>query len=271
MKAADIGCSTLTFHMLSLDEALERIAALGFSAIDLAMIAEFCPHADPHTDRVGRARLARAIAAAGLCVTSINAWSLEFVNDPGGAEQEHIRGALRVAEAVGAPVVTMQPGSPIPPDDWSETAPVVADQLNALGAEAKAAGIALAVEAPHRGTFAEEFESACRLVDLLDPDAVGVALDTSHVLNGGGTIEQALARYGPRVRHVHLRDYRDGSIFITPGDGVIDFAEVIGGLAALGYRGGFSAELEYEEESADVSEREAVRALAYFRRTTPLT
>ena len=268
MVAQDIGCSTLTFHMLSLDEALERIAALGFSAIDLAMIAEFCPHADPHADRAGRARVARAIAAAGLRVTSINAWSLEFVNDASDAERDHIRGALRIAEAVGAPVVTMQPGGPVPPDDRAETAPVVAEQLNALGAEAQAAGIALAVEAPHMGTFAEEFEAACGLVDLLDPDTLGVALDTSHVLNGGGTIDQALARYGPRVLHVHLRDYRDGSIFVTPGDGVIDFAEVIGGLAALGYRGGFSAELEYEEESADVSEREAVRALAYFRRIT---
>jgi sugar phosphate isomerase/epimerase len=100
---------------------------------------------------------------------------------------------------------------------------------------------------------------------------VGVALDTSHVLNGGGTIEQALARYGPRVRHVHLRDYRDGSVFVTPGDGIIDFAEVFAGLAALGYRGGFSAELEYEEESAEISEREAVRALAYFHRTMQST
>ncbi len=261
---ANVGCSTLTFHMLSFREALERIQRLGFTAIDLAMIAEFCPHADPHADEQQRARVAEAIARAGLKVTSINAWSLEFVNDEGGAEQAHIRGALRMAEAVGAPVVTVQPGGPVQPERWEESAPWVAELLNGLGAEAKAAGISLAVEAPHMGTFAEQFERACSLVDLLSRDEVGVALDTSHVLNGGGTIADALRRYGTRVRHVHLRDYRNGSIFVTPGDGVIDFAEVVGGLDSLGYAGGLSLELEYEEESTEVAERETIRARRFF-------
>lgn len=262
-----IGCSTITFRMLDLGQALERIAASGLHAIDLGAIARFCPHADPPaaTDD-DLVELADRIAGVGLRVSSVNAWSLTHVNDADSIELPYLRAALRLTRAVGAPVLTVQPGRAVVDDRWAQDARAVAAQLDRLGAEAKELGLTLAVEAPHKGTLAERFDHACELVDLLDEELVGVALDTSHVLNAGAAIEDALGRYGSRVSHVHLRDHRDGSILCTPGDGEIDFGAVFAGLERLGYAGAYTFELEGREATADEMDRELRRAIDHVSR-----
>ena len=260
-----LGCSTITFRMLDLDEALTRIAGAGVRAIDLGLIARFCPHADPiaATD-ADLGRLSGEIAAAGLRVASVNAWSLTHLNDPDSVELPYLRAAARLSRAVGAPVMTVQPGRAVAAERWAEAAAGVVAQLGALGREARELGVEIAVEAPHKGTLAERFDEVRALVELLDDTVVGVALDTSHVLNAGATIDEALECYGTRVRHVHLRDYGDGSILVTPGDGEIDFAAVFDGLERLDYEGSYSLELEGRDATADEMERELGRALEHL-------
>lgn len=162
--------------------------------------------------------------------------------------------------------MTMQPGRGVGDDRWAEDARAVAEQIDGLGAEARELGLTLAVEAPHKGTLAERFDRACEFVELVDEDLVGVALDTSHVLNAGATIEDALQRYGSRIRHVHLRDYREGSILLTPGDGEIDFGGVFDGLEHLGYEGAYAFELEGRDATANEMERELHRAIEHVAR-----
>jgi sugar phosphate isomerase/epimerase len=263
-------CSTLTFRVLSLDDALERIRASGVTGIDLVAIPEFCPHADPLGGEVEHARVGDLLARAGLRASSVNALSLTHLNDEESVEREYLRGSLRLAAALGAPVVTAQPGRGVADEEWSEAAARVAEALNGLGAEALSVGVTFTVEAPHIGTLAEGFDRACALVEQLDPSLVGVTLDTSHVLDAGATIGDALERYGARVRHVHLRDYREGDVLVTPGDGEIDFAEVITRLESLGYAGDFSLELEYHDATADGNERELRRALTYLSGLEPV-
>lgn len=262
-----LGCSTITFRMLDLGEALERIAATGLRAIDLGAVTRFCPHADPlaATDD-DLVRLADEIASSGLRVSSVNAWSLTHLNDTDSVELPYLRAALKLTRAVGAPVMTVQPGRAVSDDHWEEDARTVAARLDGLGAEARELGLTLAVEAPHKGTLAERFDHACEIIELVDEELVGVALDTSHILNAGATIEDALDRYGSRVRHVHLRDYRDGNILLTPGDGEIDFGAVFVGLARLGYAGAYSFELEGRDATADEMESELRRAIDHVSR-----
>jgi sugar phosphate isomerase/epimerase len=266
MNTGRLGCSTITFRMLGLPEALDRIAVHGLRMIDLGAIARFCPHAAP----VGAldedlARLADEITSRGLRVSSVNAWSLTHLNDPDSVELPYLRASLNLASAVGAGVVSVQPGRAVPDERWRDPAHAVATQLNLLGREARELGLSLSVEAPHKGTLAERFDRALELIGLLDLDVVGVTLDTSHVPNAGATIQEALAAYGPYVSHVHLRDYKDGSILVTPGDGEIDFAEVFTGLEGLGYRGDYNLELEYGEAAADKVTSELERALRHLR------
>lgn len=263
--SARLGCSTITFRMLDLPTALDRIAKSGVRTIDLAAIATFCPHVDPLS--ISDAELGRVgdlLERHGLRVASMNAWSLTHLNDEGGLERGYVEAALRLAPAVRAPVVTVQPGRTVEDGEWRASASVVAAELEELGAIARELGVELAIEAPHKGTLADDFGRACALIEMLDPELVHVCLDSSHVLNGGGTIADALERYGERIRHVHLRDYRDGSILVTPGDGVIDFGALVAGLEGLGYGGAYVIELELPQPTDELMARALERAIEHL-------
>ena len=57
----------------------------------------------------------------------------------------------------------------------------------------------------HACTFVEAPHEVERLLDLTD---VGLCLDTGHLLLGGGDPVRALADWGDRVNHLHLKDVR---------------------------------------------------------------
>ncbi len=85
------------------------------------------------------------------------------------------------------------------------------------------------------------------------------------MLNGGGTIDVALALLGDRIRHVHLRDYRDGSIQVTPGKGVINIKSFLGQLEVRGYERQANLELEYHDTRRETAEAEIRTAEEYLR------
>jgi sugar phosphate isomerase/epimerase len=263
-----LGCSTITFRLLDLRAALDAIAAEGFPTIDLGIIAKFCPHVDP----VGMSaddhkRVADLIAARGLRVSTCNAWSLTALNRAEGPDVEYnyVRDALRLAAALGCYALSMQPGRKADDAQWPEQARFVTGLINELGAYAKDLGVRLLVECPHMGTLAPTFDQALRFLELIDPSRVGVALDTSHILNGGATMERALSAYGERVQHVHLRDWKGGSIQVVPGEGDIDFGTFFKRLIAKGYQGDFNLELELPNTDVEQYRDAARRAAAHLR------
>lgn len=263
-----LGCSTITFRMLDRARALDWIAAEGFQTIDLGAIANFCPHADPvGMDADDHRRLADEIAARGLRVSTINAWSLTALNRPEGPETElaWLRASLRLAAALGCSALSMQPGRKADEAQWLEQARCVVDLINELGAYARDLGVQLTVEAPHKGTLAETFDQALQFLELVNADVVAVALDTSHIRNGGVTLPHAIATYGERVKHVHLRDFKDGNILTTPGDGDIDFGEFFRLMRQRGYTGDFNLELEYRDATAEHNRTQLQRAAAHLR------
>lgn len=100
----------------------------------------------------------------------------------------------------------------------------------------------------HVGSHVETPEEADRLLSQLDPDALGLCLDTGHYAYGGGDPLELLGRTVDRVWCVHLKDIdaarlgesraqhldfhsavRNG-VFARLGDGTIDFAGVLGAL-----------------------------------------
>jgi len=257
-----LGCSTITFRMLDLATALDWIAADGFKTIDLGVIARFCPHVDPtKTTRDDHKRIADQIGARGLRVSSINAWSLTALNRPEGPDEElaWLRASIKLASALGGYAISVQPGRKAE-TEWNAQAKFVAHHINELGKFARDLGIRLAVEAPHKGTLAETFSQALEFLEMIDPDLVGVALDTSHIHNGGSNLLKAVEVYGDRVCHVHVRDFKDGNILTTPGDGECDFAGFFKAIKARGYHGDFNLELEYRDSTAAYNRDQLQRA-----------
>jgi inosose dehydratase len=101
---------------------------------------------------------------------------------------------------------------------------------------------------------------AC-LAERTDPSLVPFCLDIAHYTVGGGDPAAAIATFGERVRHCHLKDV-DGAVlgrlragelpdfdsavrarlFTELGAGIVDVAAVVDGLERLDYGGWLMSE-----------------------------
>ena len=107
----------------------------------------------------------------------------------------------------------------------------------------------------HAGTYIETPDELARLMELTDPDLVGLCLDTGHYTYGGGDPLDAVKRYGDRIWHVHAKDCDRGifacaladgwdysravcsRLFCELGRGVVDLPAVLSELRRGGYNG----------------------------------
>ena len=94
-------------------------------------------------------------------------------------------------------------------------------------------------------------------------------LDTGHLLFGGGNISSVISKHGSRINHVHTKDIRSKvmdsinkkeksfldsvlmGIFTVPGDGMIDYEEVMQQLYKVGYEGWVIIEAEQDPAKAN--------------------
>lgn len=93
-------------------------------------------------------------------------------------------------------------------------------------------------------------------------DAVGLLLDTGHAAAAGFDYAQLIRAFGPRIRHIHLKDIRAeildqvrrtdlsfndavrNGLFTVPGDGSVDFTPLADFLKSGAYSGWLVVEAE---------------------------
>ncbi len=94
--------------------------------------------------------------------------------------------------------------------------------------------------------------------------SVGFTLDTGHAALGGVDYLKVIREHPGRIAHVHCKDFRDetyrrlrdggasfldgvlGGMFTVPGDGGIDYGEVMRALVDIGYSGWIVIEAEQD-------------------------
>lgn len=137
-----------------------------------------------------------------------------------------------------------------------------ADKLNELARFTLSQGIRLAYH-HHMGAYVESPSDIDTLMRLTDPE-VGLLFDAGHCYMGGGEPVEVLRKHIDRVCHVHFKDVRKPVVqlarnhlwsfpdciingtFTVPGDGDIDFAELLDVLLAADYHGWLVVEAEQD-------------------------
>lgn len=127
-----------------------------------------------------------------------------------------------------------------------------AAQLRVLGDLAAGYGIRIAYEALAWGRFVNDFEHACRIVELADHPNIGTCLDSFHILSRGwdpAGIEKIPAE---KIFFVQLADAPQLSMDILswsrhyrvfPGEGAWELDKFMGHLVRSGYAGPVSLEI----------------------------
>ena len=129
---------------------------------------------------------------------------------------------------------------------------VSASQLRRLGDVAEQHGVRLAFEALAWGRFIDDYRRAWRIVELADHPAVGVCLDSFHILSRGHDPAQIEQIPGDKIFFLQLADApaltmdvlswsRHHRLF--PGEGAFDLPQFVGHCLAAGYSGPMSLEV----------------------------
>ncbi len=140
------------------------------------------------------------------------------------------------------------------------------ERLTRVAEHLAARGVRLAYH-HHMGTVIETGVEIDRLMEITG-EAVGLLLDTGHMIYARGDPVALARRHGARICHVHCKDVRrevldrvlaeDSSfadavlegVFTVPGDGSIDFAGVLAALRPFGYGGWLVVEAEQDPAKA---------------------
>ena len=140
-------------------------------------------------------------------------------------------------------------------------------RLTALAEHCAAEGVPLTFH-HHMGT-AVETEDEIDAVMKATGEAVGLLLDTGHLVFAGGDNASVISKHGARINHVHTKDIRGDilptidrdresfldcvlrGVFTVPGDGMIDYDDVMQRLYDVGYEGWVIIEAEQDPAKAN--------------------
>ena len=194
------------------------------------------------------------------------------------SELERIAEQLALFKAVGASVIvygethnTVQnrqekPLSSRPKlDDFDVAA--YGKRLTALAEHCASEGVPLTFH-HHMGTAVETETELDALMNATG-EAVGLLLDTGHLVFAGGDNASVIARHGKRINHFHTKDIRADilagvdrtadsfldcvlrGVFTVPGDGMIDYDDIMKRLFDVGYEGWVIIEAEQDPAKAN--------------------
>lgn len=228
-----IACSTIGFGMLTLEDALSHISALGFTDVEVGLLGDFCPHLDPLMPAdVVAAQYAEVFDRFGLRPVALNTAPRIYCDNPRDPDQlsQVADRLLRLAARLRCDLILDAGEREDGTDAGLRLAAEVARKAFRTGRDRY--GVTVSVEAPHRGMNAQTIPEALRLLDLIAEDELGITYDTSHATCGGVPSAEGLRLIGHRIARVQARDHRGDDIHLTPGDGEYDWPALARFLAS---------------------------------------
>lgn len=248
------------------DEAIRRIAALGFKAIEL--IAWNRNVLDSYYTPQEIRNLADIIASEGLELS-------EFVSTPSGmastkreerdAAVEHFKRMVEVAVGLGTKLVNSVSVYPFAISvprvtdrplmqefmvdypshlNWKQNWEDYVEAMRRCCDICEDAGVRYALE-PHPFRYMANAASMLRLIEHVKSDALGMNFDPSHLFPMGEIPHAVIYQLGDRILHCHFSD-NDAltNVHWRPGKGKIDWTAVMRALQDTGFDGVISIELE---------------------------
>ncbi len=138
-----------------------------------------------------------------------------------------------------------------PQDQWKWAV----EHVRELAEYAGRLGLEIAIELePFHLSLINNIERMTRFLADVNHPAAKANVDISHLVLAKDKAAE-ISRLEGRIAHVHLSDC-DGKKHgdLPPGRGVVDFPPYLKALAAAGFRGAISIELEYSPEPAKIAD-----------------
>jgi sugar phosphate isomerase/epimerase len=268
------GYNTNGFAHHQLDDALTILASLGYRSVALTLDHHALNPYDRDTSR--QLPLIRdQVRELGLSV--VIETGARFLLDPwrkhqptllsAGAEArarrlDFLHRAVDIAAELGAQVVSFWSGTPTEAATEAQLMDRLVSACRELCDHAARRQVRLAFE-PEPGMFIDTMSRFTELHQRVAQPNFGLTLDVGHLHCLGETpIAAHVRHWRDWLWNVHIEDMRRGvHDHLMFGEGEMDFAEVLGALAEVGYTCGVHVELSRHSHDAVETAR---RALAFL-------
>ena len=269
--------SSNAYLHFSIEDTIAKIADLGYAGIEI--LADV-PHAWPAglLDQQKQS-IRRSLEGHGLEVSNVNAFMMNAVADPRqpywhpgwtdpdphyrAIRREHTKRALHLAQEIGAPHITTEPGGFLMGDQtWEIGAQIFYEELMPCIEVAEQLEIGLLIE-PEPELLIERFDQYLEFKERIDSERVGLNFDIGHAYCVGEDPQDWVATMAPQTVHYHFEDIAASRVHqhLIPGHGAIDFPATISAIEKTGYRGWITVELYPYIDNPDDAAREAKRYL----------
>ncbi|WP_181777363.1 bifunctional sugar phosphate isomerase/epimerase/4-hydroxyphenylpyruvate dioxygenase family protein [Amycolatopsis pittospori] len=228
----------------TLEDKLSAASAAGFDGVEIF-------ENDLIASRRSPSEIRRLCADLGLSIDLYQPFR-DFEAVPPDVLRANLRRAERkfdlMAELGADTVLVCSSVSPDAVDDDD----LAASQLHELASLAATRGIRVAYEALAWGRFVNMYEHAWRIVRRADHPALGVCLDSFHILSRGSDPRPIRTIPGEKIFFLQLADapLLDMDVLhwsrhhrLFPGQGAFDLTAFTGHVLAAGYRGPLSLEV----------------------------
>ncbi len=193
----ELGCSTILYGGHSLNTALQRIAGIGYTSVELCALGGMAPHIEPDALRAEVVAMRAMLAQNGLAIESIGASGRI-------GDADIFKRLLDSAAALGAGAIsTGPPGKADDEDDFKHAV----DYVSELGEYAKNVGVKISIK-PHVGGSVYSTPTASRFMSMVDGDAIGLNWDASHIWRTDAEEDPvaSVKELAPHIATLRIRD-----------------------------------------------------------------
>jgi len=267
--------NSTTLRNLDVMEALKQIKDFGYEGVELSLNDS---HLHPLTATQSRINAIKThcqnlalpivcLAAGGDRLLGSEPYEPSLISlDRSGREKrlELIRRAMDIANQLEAPVLNINSGKRKAEVEPEQAFLFLTSALEKLLPDA--GSLTLVIE-PEPDFFIGTSTQGIELVHTINEPRVRLNLDIGHVFCSETNCYEAIEKALPFSRHIHIEDIRNGiHHHEIPGEGDIDFPQVINLLINSGYKHYVSVELHHH---ADMWKRALGESLLFLGKLMP--
>ncbi len=257
---------TLPGH-LTLNECFTLAAASGFDSVEINIAED--GELTAQTTEAEVSQIVKSAAEAGVELSSLSTglgWKYPLTSADPGIRAEGInciRKQLQAAAWMGVDTILVVPGvvnAEVAYDDAYERAQ---SALKELAADAERLGVYIGVENVWNKFLLSPLEFAS-FIDGVGSEYVGAYFDVGNVLVYGFP-EQWIKILGPRIKKIHVKDFRSGigniNGFCNPLQGDVAWYRVRAALAEIGYNSYITGEVDGYRTNPDLGLKHIAESL----------
>lgn len=244
-----LSASSIDYMRLPIAEACQRIARLGFEAIDIWSAHAGCPHLDDVLNRLGADGLRELLAKYKLKLYAFSVY------------QGGYRKYAELLGAAGGGVAVRGSSPPCAPEELTPRMKAFIESLKPELELAEKYDSYLAIE-NHGHALLDALDSFKAFVDLNRHERLGIALAPYHLQARGQPVDEAIAIAGKQLFYFYAWQRASG-LGQLPGHGPADFTPWIAALAKIGYAWYVNPFMHGEPEP-DVMDSALARARDYL-------